>query len=56
MNQMQFESKCCGARVFQDTSYENDETETENRLRFKCSKCGKIVDEVTLSKRSKRLR
>ncbi len=52
----QFISKCCGARVYDDFSYENDETEIENRVKMRCSKCGQIVTEVTVSRRSKRLR
>jgi hypothetical protein len=56
MDDMQFLSKCCRARVIEDYSDMNDENQSYTQPRWKCVKCNKIITEITLGKRAKRLR
>lgn len=56
MNMAQFRSKCCNARIIQDYTEVNNDNESYTPARWKCVRCGKIVDEITISRRTKRLK
>lgn len=56
MDEMQFESKCCRARVIQDYSDINEDNEDYTPPRWKCIKCKRIVEDVIITKKMKRLR
>jgi len=56
MAEIQYESKCCHARVIPDYSDVNSENESYTKPGYKCIKCNKRVDSVILSRRLKQLR
>jgi len=56
MQMNQFRSKCCDDRIILDYTEINDDNESYTQPRWKCVHCNKIVTEITISRRSKRLK